>query len=147
MDWNRPPGLASSSIQSEPSGASSISRIRLRMLQGCRRATLIVKRDDAIVDLRINRIFVQRDSVATCPAALRGFLESLNHIRSSQTGCVLQRDKEAAIVRRLVAVIVARPSVHVDHAIRRNNHVACVANAIGEYRAAEAAWQHQTSIV
>ncbi len=31
--WNSPPESASSSIQSEPSGASSISRIRLPMLQ------------------------------------------------------------------------------------------------------------------
>jgi len=31
--WYRPPGLASSSIQSEPSGAYSISRTRLPMVQ------------------------------------------------------------------------------------------------------------------
>src|ERR1700733_9332636 len=35
VKWYRPPGLASSSIQSEPSGASSISRTRLPMFQRC----------------------------------------------------------------------------------------------------------------
>ena len=102
---------------------------------------------DSIVDLRIDRSFIQADSRAARSAALHGFAEALVYVGLPRARFVLQRDQESAVVRLVVAVVFARPCVHVDHAVRRNHHVPRMANAVGKNRRAKTGRQLQPTVI
>ena len=88
---------------------------------------------DSIVTLRVDRALIHADAGATGSSSLNGFTEALNDIRLSQSGFVLQGHQESARMRNIIAVILPRPGVDVNHSVRPYHHVAGVTNAIGEY--------------
>ena len=87
---------------------------------------------DAVIDLRVDRAFVHADACPARAAALHGFAKALGHIGFSRTVFILQGDEETSRVRSVVAVVPARPGIDVDHSARRHNHVAGVADIVGE---------------
>jgi len=60
-----------------------------------------------------------------------------NHIGLSPAALVLQGYEEAACMRRVVAVVPARPGVDVKNSTRRDYHVAGVTNVVSEDRCAK----------
>jgi len=68
---------------------------------------------------------------------LDGFAKALNHIGLSRTALVLQGNEETACMRRVVAVVLARPGVDVKNSARRSYHVAGVTNVVSKDRGAK----------
>src|SRR5271166_6169380 len=73
--------------------------------------------DDAIVDLRIDRILVQTNPGTAFAATLDGLTEALGHVRFPRSRLVLQSYEESARVSRGVAVVRAGPSVQIERSI------------------------------
>ncbi len=65
----------------------------------------------------------------------------------SGTFAIFERDEKAAIVRRVVVVINAAPSVDVDGAVRRHDELARVPNLVREDGGAEALRQSDASLI
>ena len=92
---------------------------------------------DSILALRVDRAPVQADAEATGSSRLRGFTKACNDFSLSRAGFVLEGYQKPAGMRRIIAVVFARPGVNVKHAARPNHHVAGVTNAIRKYRRAK----------
>src|SRR5260370_9148752 len=91
--------------------------------------------------------FIQADARTACSATLDGFAKALNHIGLSRTALVLQGYEETAGMRRVVAVVSARPRVDVKNSARRNYHVAGVAEVVSEDRRAKTRTQMHTPLI
>ena len=112
---------------------------------------------DSIVDLRVNRAFIEGDARAAgpatdarspSPAALEGFAEMLNHIGLSRTRLVLQGYQKPACGWLFAwRVIITGPRIHVNHAAGRDHQLAGVTNLVGEYGRAKARRQFQPAVI
>src|SRR5437016_5413266 len=76
-------------------------------------------------------------SDAVVDGALDGFAKALNHIGLSRAALVFEGYEETACMRRVVAVVPARPGIDVKNSARRNYHVAGVTNVVSEARCAK----------
>src|SRR5258707_6997111 len=85
---------------------------------------------DPIVDLCVDRSFVQAYARTACSTTLHGFAKALCHIGLSPAALVLQGYEETACIGRVVAVQPARPGADVKESARRSYHVAVVANPL-----------------
>src|SRR5258708_16563985 len=92
---------------------------------------------DANIDPGGDRSSIRAEARAACSATLDGFAKALNHIGLSRTALVLQGNEETACMRRVVAVVLARPGVDVKNSGRRSYHVAGVTNVVSEDRGAK----------
>ena len=93
---------------------------------------------DLVIDLGVQRPVVEADAGTARAAAFHGLTEALVNVGSARPGGVLQRHEEAARMGRIVAVVAAGPRIDIDDPIRGDNHVASMADAVGEDGRAEA---------
>ena len=101
---------------------------------------------DAVVDLGVEAVLVDRDAGAAVPALGKGLTETLDLIGFPLTLISLQRDKEAAIWRRIVVVVDTAPGIHEHRAVRRHGHLARMADLVGKDRCAEALGQRDSAV-
>src|SRR5262245_24806950 len=79
--------------------------------------------------------------------ALReGRAESLVHVGLTGALCVLQRDQEAGLMRRIIVIVDAAPGIHIDGAVRRYRKLPRMPNIVGKNRRAESVGQAQPGI-
>ena len=102
---------------------------------------------NAIIDLGVKRSLVHADARAAFATALDGFAKALIHVGPSCAALVLQCYEETAGMRRVVAVVPARPRVDVKNSARRCNHVASVTNALREDRRTKTRGQRQAGVI
>jgi hypothetical protein len=103
--------------------------------------------DNAIVDLRVKRALIKRDSSSAVPAFGKGLAEAAHHIFFSATLSILQRDQEPARRRLVVLVIDSAPRVRVNRAAGCDGELLGEPDAVSEDRGAEALWQRDPAIV
>jgi hypothetical protein len=101
----------------------------------------IVRRErvanDAIVDLGVNHPIVECDAGAAMAATRDRFTEPFDDVGAPAAILVLQRDDKPARWNGAVVVIDATPRVDVERSVRRERHLAGVADIIGENCSAE----------
>ena len=85
--------------------------------------------------------------VPPAPPALSGFAKALDHVGLSRAVLVLQGHQKSARVRRVIAVVLARPGVDVKHSVWRDYHVAGVTNAVSEDGCAKTSGQLQPAVI
>src|SRR5882724_1272703 len=102
---------------------------------------------DSIVDLSVDSATEHADARSTGTATLHGFPKALSYAGFTGARSVLQGDQESARMRRVVAVIATRPCIDVNGAVRRNNQVACMTDAISEYGGAKSVRQLQAAVI
>ena len=98
---------------------------------------------DLVVDLGIEPILVEPDAGAAVSALGEGRAEAHIHIGVARAFGVLERDQKPAVMRRVVAVIDAAPSVDIDGAVGRHRELARVTDLVGKDGRAESARQAQ----
>src|SRR4029078_13153900 len=101
---------------------------------------------DAVVDLDVEAVLVDGDARASVPALGEGLTETLDLIRFPLALVILQRDEEAVLVRRIVVVVDAAPSVDEHRAVRRHDHLPRVADLVAKDGRAEALGQRETGV-
>jgi len=80
-------------------------------------------------------------------AACNRFAEPFNDVGVAVAMRVFQRDDEAARWNGAVIVVDAAPRVDIERSIRRERHLAGMANIVGEDRGAEAVGKSNTGRV
>ena len=95
----------------------------------------------------VNGALVERDAGAAGRALRHAVAETLDHVGLAVALDILQRDQKAAGRRRVVMKIAAAPGVDIEHAVRRDRHVADMAEIVGEHRGAEAGRKRDAAIV
>ena len=102
---------------------------------------------DLVVLFGIKRAVVIIDAGST-GGALRGAVaEALDDVCVARPLAVLQREEEATCRRLVVIVIHAAPGVDVEHAVRRDDHLARVAELVGKYRRAPSGREFQAAVI
>src|SRR4051812_41291692 len=76
---------------------------------------------DAVVDLDVQRAFVQPDTASALAATLFGLAETFADIGLAGSRFVLQNDNKSPFMRWLVAVIRPRPGIHINHSAWGDN--------------------------
>ena len=103
--------------------------------------------DDLVVLFGIERAVVEADARSARGALRDAIAETLDHIGAAVALAVLERDQKAAGRRRVVMIVAAAPGVDIEHAVRRDDHVADMADIVGEDRRAEARGKREAGIV
>src|SRR5712664_347811 len=102
---------------------------------------------DPIIDLGVDRSLIHADARTACSATLDRFAKALHHIGLSSTTLVLQGYEETASMRRVFAVVPARPGVDVKTSARPSYHVASVTDVVSEDRCAKTGGQLQPAVI
>ena len=102
--------------------------------------------NDLVVDLGVEPILVEPDAGAAVRALREGRTEADIDVSLARAFRIFESDQEAALVRRVVAVIDAAPGVDIDGAVGRHRKLAGVTDLVGKDCRAESTRKAQSGI-
>ena len=93
---------------------------------------------NAIVDLRVDRPFVETDAATAGSAGFNAVAETLDDVSFARARFILEGDQKSA-GRRLISrrIVVAGPRIDVHHSVWGHHHLPGVTDLIGEYGGAK----------